>query len=113
MTALAPRRAARTLRPAALRSPGPRLVLLAAIAVAAFAAARPQYGEREVRAEQKGIDLVIVLDVSSSMLATDSEPSRLERAQTEIGAMLDRMDGDRAGLVIFARNGVAHVQEVS
>ena len=79
-------------------------LIVAAIAIAAFASARPQYGEREVRAEQKGIDLAIVLDVSSSMLATDSEPSRLGRAQSEIDALLDRMDGDRVGLVIFAGN---------
>jgi Ca-activated chloride channel family protein len=79
-------------------------LLVCAIAVAAFAAARPQYGDEHVRAEQKGIDLVIVLDVSSSMLATDDEPSRLGRAQAEIDALLDRMDGDRVGLLMFARN---------
>jgi Ca-activated chloride channel family protein len=79
-------------------------LLIGAIAFAAFAAARPQFGEEQVRAEQKGIDLVIVLDVSSSMLATDDEPSRLGRAQTEIDAMLDRMEGDRVGLLIFGRN---------
>jgi Ca-activated chloride channel family protein len=75
---------------------------VAAIATAVLAAARPQIGERGTHVEQRGIDLVIVLDVSQSMYATDAEPSRIGRAQSEIIALLDRMQGDRAGLVIFA-----------
>lgn len=77
-------------------------LLLAGAAFAAFAAARPQAGEREARVEDRGIDVVVVLDVSQSMLATDAEPSRLGRAQAEIVALLQRLSGDRAGLVIFA-----------
>ena len=98
-------RAQRAFGAAAPASPlaiaGAMLAVLA-IAVAAFAAARPQIGERGVRTEQRGIDLVIVLDVSQSMYATDAEPSRVGRAQSEIVALLDRMQGDRVGLVIFA-----------
>lgn len=93
-------REARTRRILTVAAPA---LVVAAIVFAIVAAARPQYGERQVRAEQRGIDLVIVVDVSSSMLATDSKPSRLGRAQAEVGAMLDRMDGDRAGLVIFGK----------
>ncbi|HXK32550.1 MAG TPA: VWA domain-containing protein, partial [Dehalococcoidia bacterium] len=77
-------------------------IVLVAIAFLAFAAARPQWGEREVVVEQSGIDVVFVLDVSNSMLAQDAEPTRLGRAQDEIDALLGRMQGDRAGLVIFA-----------
>lgn len=77
-------------------------VVLVAVAFLAFAAARPQWGEREVVVEQGGIDVVFVLDVSNSMLAQDAEPTRLARAQDEIDALLGRMQGDRAGLVIFA-----------
>ena len=80
---------------------GPAL-LIGAIAFAGFAAARPQIGERTVQVEDRGIDVVIVLDVSQSMFAADAEPTRLGRAQSEIIALLDRMQGDRAGLVIFA-----------
>lgn len=75
---------------------------LAAAAVAIFAAARPQYGEDTVRVEDRGIDMVIVLDVSQSMFSTDAEPTRLGQAQAEIRDLLGRMSGDRVGLVIFA-----------
>jgi Ca-activated chloride channel family protein len=77
-------------------------LLLAAVAFAAFAAARPQFGRDEADVEQRGIDLVIVLDLSQSMLAADAKPSRLERAQAEIDALLERMQGDHVGLVVFA-----------
>lgn len=77
-------------------------LLFAAIALAAFASARPQFGRRTTPAADRGVELVIVMDVSQSMLATDSEPSRLGRAQVEVAALLERMRGDRAGLVIFA-----------
>lgn len=77
-------------------------LLLVAAAFAAFAAARPQFGDEEARVQDRGIDFVAVLDVSQSMLATDAEPSRLARAQAELVALLERMRGDRAGFVIFA-----------
>ena len=77
--------------------------LVIAIALMAIAAARPQIGERDVEVQQRGVDLVVVLDVSNSMLADDAKPSRLAQAQTEIGALLDRMLGNRVGFVIFAR----------
>lgn len=79
------------------------LLLLLALVTAAVAAGRPQIGSNRVQSEDRGIDLVVVLDVSQSMLADDVQPSRLARAQQEIAAMLDRMHGDRTGLVIFAR----------
>lgn len=51
---------------------------------------------------QKGIEVVFALDISRSMLAEDTSPSRLDRAKQQILDMLDVMDGDRAGLVVFA-----------
>jgi Ca-activated chloride channel family protein len=78
------------------------MLIIASMAVAAVAAARPQVGHEETEVEQKGIDLMIVVDVSNSMFATDTQPTRLRRAQDEIAVMLERMTGDRAGLVIFA-----------
>lgn len=78
-------------------------MLVAALAIVAVAAARPRFGSREVLVEQRGVDLAIVLDVSNSMLADDVKPTRLAQAQGEIGALLDRMQGNRVGLVIFAR----------
>ncbi len=80
---------------------GPAALLLA-MAIIVFAAARPQWGSHAQPSDDKGIDVAIVLDVSNSMLADDVTPSRLARAQSELGALIDRMQGDRVGLVIFA-----------
>jgi Ca-activated chloride channel homolog len=73
-----------------------------------FAAAGPQCGERTELVKRSGIDLVVALDASNSMLARDVKPSRLERAKLEVTALLDRLKGDRVGLVVFA--GEAFVQ---
>lgn len=78
------------------------------LALLCVAAAGPQCGERTEVVKRSGVDLVIALDASASMLARDVKPSRLERAKLEIGALLDRLKGDRVGLVIFA--GEAFVQ---
>jgi Ca-activated chloride channel homolog len=91
---LAPARAAAYAAPVAL---------VVALAITAFAAARPQAGSRGVRVEERGVDLAVVLDVSNSMLADDVQPTRLGLAEAQIGALLDRMQGNRVGLVIFAR----------
>ena len=79
------------------------VLLLGAVALAAIAAARPQFGHQETLVEERGIDLAIVLDLSTSMLSTDAQPSRLARAQEEIDALLEERQGDRVGLVVFAR----------
>ena len=60
------------------------------------------YMVSEVEVEQEGIDLVIALDVSRSMLAQDIKPSRLTRAKVELAELMDRLKGDRVGLVFFA-----------
>ncbi len=80
------------------------IVAVAAVALASFAAARPQAGERETTVEDRGIDLAIVLDVSQSMLADDVQPTRLALAQQELAAFVDRLRGDRTGIVIFAKD---------
>lgn len=72
------------------------------------AAAGPQCGERTELVKRTGIDLVVALDASNSMLARDVKPSRLDRAKLEVTALLDRLKGDRVGLVVFA--GDAFVQ---
>jgi Ca-activated chloride channel family protein len=77
-------------------------LLLAALALLALAAAMPQIGSRDVPLERRGVDLMIVLDVSQSMEATDVIPSRRERARQEIEALLDRLHGDRVGLVLVS-----------
>jgi len=73
-----------------------------------LAAAGPQCGERTEMVKRTGIDLVIALDASNSMLARDVKPSRIERARLEVASLLERLGGDRVGLVVFA--GDAFIQ---
>ncbi len=75
---------------------------LVALALLLIAAARPQWGASEVEIEQKGIDIVVALDISRSMMADDVKPSRLTRAKVEIQALVESLRGDRVGLVFFA-----------
>ncbi len=82
-----------------------------AMASAAFmvlAAAGPQWGERTREVKRAGIDVVIAVDVSKSMLAEDAAPNRLGAATREIDRLLRRLEGDRIGLVVFA--GIAFIQ---
>src|SRR6185369_4059720 len=67
-----------------------------------LAAARPQWGEKLQVVKGLGIDVVIALDASRSMLATDMPPSRLERAKVQIASLLDNLSGNRVGIVAFA-----------
>lgn len=73
-----------------------------AVGLLLLAVARPQAGGRAKLEQQQGLDLVVVLDFSKSMLARDMYPSRLERAKRELEQLLDRLGGDRVGLVAFA-----------
>ena len=66
------------------------------------AAARPQWGEKLQVVKGRGIDVVIALDASRSMLSTDIPPSRLERAKVQIASLLDNLSGNRVGIVAFA-----------
>ncbi len=67
-----------------------------------IAFARPKWGEKLQIYEGKGIDIVVALDASKSMLAQDIKPSRLERAKTEIQVLLDELSGNRVGITAFA-----------
>jgi Ca-activated chloride channel family protein len=83
------------------------LVVVAVLMVSA-ALAGPRFGTKLREVKREGIDLVIALDVSLSMMAEDVAPNRLERAKNEIKKLLDQLRGDRVGLVIFA--GDAFIQ---
>lgn len=63
-----------------------------------------QKGSRMEKITRKGVDVIIALDVSKSMLATDVKPDRLTRAKQMITRLMDKMDNDRIGLVVFAGN---------
>jgi Ca-activated chloride channel family protein len=81
---------------------------LLGLSLLTVAAAQPQCGTKSVLAKRYGMDVVIALDASTSMLARDVKPSRIERAKLELTGLIDRLKGDRIGLVIFA--GDAFVQ---
>ena len=65
---------------------------------------RPQIGAALKERETKGAEIMIVLDVSNSMLAEDYSPSRLERAKLAISRLVDKLRDDRIGLIVFAGN---------
>lgn len=70
--------------------------------------ARPQLGTKMRTVRREGQDILIALDVSLSMLAEDIKPNRLEKAKHEIGTLIEKLEGDRVGLIAFA--GRAFVQ---
>ncbi|MCX8105642.1 MAG: VWA domain-containing protein [Ignavibacterium album] len=73
-----------------------------------LAAANPQVGTKLQEVKQTGIDVFICLDVSLSMSAEDIKPNRLEKAKYQISNLIQKLKGDRIGLVIFA--GQAYIQ---
>lgn len=68
----------------------------------AIAAARPQIGAKLSEHETRGAEIMICLDVSNSMLAQDYSPDRLSRAKLAISKVVDKLEGDRIGLIVFA-----------
>ena len=80
-----------------------KLTLLSlALLFLAIGMARPQLGAILKEKEIKGAEIMVVLDVSNSMLAEDYSPNRLERAKLAISKLVDELQGDRIGLIIFA-----------
>lgn len=98
------------LMPGASHARGWIKLVLMSIAIFFFAIAlsRPQMGARLKEVEGKGVEIMIALDVSNSMLATDYYPNRLERAKLAISRLTDKLREDRIGLIVFA--GQAFVQ---
>lgn len=98
------------LMPDASKGKGWLKVTLLAIAwlFFVFGLTRPQLGARLKEHESQGAEVMIALDVSNSMLAEDYSPNRLERSKLAISRLVDRLHGDRIGLVVFA--GEAFVQ---
>lgn len=84
------------------------IFIVLAILFLLLALTRPRWGYQWEDLHQRGVDVIVALDVSNSMLAEDIKPNRLERAKRKISDLLDMMQGDRVGLVAFA--GSAFVQ---
>ena len=98
------------LMPSYSRSKGWIRVILWSLAFACFVIglARPQVGAKLKEHESKGAEIMICLDISNSMLAQDYSPNRLERAKLAISRIVDKLQEDRIGLIVFA--GTSFVQ---
>lgn len=84
------------------------IILMLAFGFLIVGIANPQIGSKLEKVQRKGADLVIALDVSNSMLSQDIRPDRITRAVQGISKLIDRLEGDRIGIVVFA--GKAYVQ---
>ncbi|MBQ2395128.1 MAG: VWA domain-containing protein [Alistipes sp.] len=83
-------------------------LFITAITLVIFAAARPQFGSKLREEKSEGVEMMIVVDVSNSMLAEDFEPSRLERTKYAIDKLFEGLNQERVGVIVFA--GEAKVQ---
>jgi Ca-activated chloride channel homolog len=84
------------------RKPAKFLLALLALTCMVLGLANLQIGTRLEEVKQEGVDIFLVVDVSLSMKAEDIKPNRLEKAKLEIRNLIDRLHGDRIGLVVFA-----------
>jgi len=78
------------------------ILLILGLLLCLFALLRPQWGFKWQEVKRKGLDIIIALDTSKSMLASDIKPSRLERAKLAIADFTQALKGDRIGLIAFA-----------
>lgn len=83
-------------------------IILTSLALLIIAYANPQVGTKMQEVKQTGIDVYILLDVSRSMAAEDIKPNRLEKAKYQISNLIQKLRGDRIGLIIFS--GEAYIQ---
>lgn len=85
-----------------------RFLLLLAVLMMILALCQPHFRKKEITVERKGVDVVILLDVSHSMLAKDIAPTRLDKAKLELETLVEKLASDRIGIVAFA--GDAFIQ---
>lgn len=81
---------------------------LAAVFFLVLVLAQPEFGTKEEKSKRQGIQVIIALDVSNSMMAQDIQPSRLDKAKQVLSKLVDGMTDDQVGLIVFA--GDAYVQ---
>ena len=77
-------------------------LLLAAFALMIFTLARPQFGTKVETEKRKGIEAIIAMDISNSMLAQDVKPSRLDKSKMLVSNMVNHMQDDKVGLIVYA-----------
>jgi Ca-activated chloride channel homolog len=93
-----------------IRRPWLKLILfMLAFSLLVMAAVNPQLGLKTEAARSTGVDVVIALDVSRSMLAEDINPNRLERSKMAVSRLIDQLGDDRLALVVFAGNAITQV----
>lgn len=84
------------------------VLLLVAFVLCVFLFARPQFGGKYETVKRRGVEVMIALDISNSMMAQDVAPNRLERAKLLVSRMIDKLNTDKVGLIVFA--GDAFIQ---
>ncbi len=84
-------------------------LLAVALVLIVFALARPQIGSRLEKSDTTGIEVMMVLDVSNSMLATDVAPSRIENAKMMLSKLIDQMPDNKVGLIVFSGDAVVQL----
>ena len=84
-------------------------LMLTALSLLIIGIARPQYGTKEQTVKRQGIEVMIALDISNSMLAEDVAPNRLERAKQMLSKLVDQMVDDKLGLVVFAGDAFTQI----
>jgi Ca-activated chloride channel homolog len=84
------------------------ILQLFAVTTGIIMLARPQFGSKIEDVKKQGVEVIIALDVSNSMLAEDIQPDRLTRAKQAISRLVDNLDNDKIGLIVFA--GDAYIQ---
>lgn len=83
-------------------------LMLIAFVLMVLVLARPQFGYKQQVVKRDGVEVIVALDVSNSMMASDIKPNRLEVAKQMISGLIDKLRNDRVGLIIFA--GSAYTQ---
>ena len=78
------------------------VLLLFAVGLMSVLLARPQFGSKLETVKRKGVEVIIALDISNSMLAQDVQPSRLVKAKRLIAQLVDKMENDKVGMIVFA-----------
>lgn len=81
------------------------VLLLAAMFFLVLALARPQLGTKLEEVKREGVDIMIAIDVSESMNAQDIKPSRIAKARHEVTSLMEKLQGDRIGIIAFAGEG--------
>ena len=84
------------------------ILLILALGFSILALSQPEFGSKLQESKRKGGEIMILMDVSNSMLARDIQPSRLERSKQAVSRLVDKLSNDKIGLVVFA--GEAYIQ---